>query len=108
MKLEHLLGRIGVGGLSVKVGVPYTRGAVLGVSGAGGIYKELLAGGVRADQGHQLVGADGLVGKERNQLVRRVGRRWQEAVWRWVGVVFAPDEAADSGPEGADNRGDIC
>jgi hypothetical protein len=62
---------------------------------------------MRANQRNQIVRIDRLGGEELEQRVGRVRVAGQEACRTSFGVVFAADEGADAGAEGAYDGGDV-
>lgn len=97
-----------VEGLAVVLDVPDARGGVLRLAGAGGVDEALLGGGVRAEQGRQLLGVEALVLKELEQDVARGSGVGEEAVRVRDRRVLAADEGLDLRAQGACGDGVGC
>lgn len=106
LELEDTLwGSGGALGLSVEEDVPDTGSRVLGVAGAVGVDKELLAGGVGAEEGHEAVGADGLVLEQADEVVGGLEGAGEELRVLY-GRVLAADVGLDAGAQRADDGRD--
>lgn len=106
-ELEDTRGGVGVQSLAVEENVPDTGGAVLGPEGLVGVGIALLGGGVGADEGDKALRRDGLVLKERDELVGRPRVDGHGVDGGFGRGVLAANKGADAGAERADNGSNI-
>lgn len=94
--------------LAVVLDVPDTRRAVLGLTGAAGVYEALLAGAVGAEKCGKVDGIETLVLEQAEEALAGAANVWEEAIRVRGGGVLAADPGLDLWASRAGDRGMVC
>lgn len=78
----------------VKLHIPHARRGIQRFARLRGVHKALLGRCMRADQGREIVWGEALALEQRDEVIRRVVRVGEEAVWRRARGILAADVGA--------------